>query len=120
INNVDEARQAVRANVFYNVDVIKIAVDDGFTQDEVTAVVDEAHRQHLKVAVHCSTPLNIQMAINAGVDSIEHGNGVTDEQLKMMRDKGIFFDLTPTFFDGFWEKIHETSVISPAFQSQLD
>ena len=32
-----------------------------------------------------------------GADSIEHGNEVTDEQLKQMRDKGIFFDLTPTF-----------------------
>jgi imidazolonepropionase-like amidohydrolase len=36
-----------------------------------------------------------------------------------MRDKGIFLDLTPTFFDGFWTKIHEISVLSPAFISQL-
>jgi len=35
-----------------------------------------------------------------GVDSIEHGNGVTDAQLKQMRDKGIFFDLTPDLVDG--------------------
>jgi hypothetical protein len=39
----------------------------------------------------------IQTAIDAGADSIEHGNDVNDEQLELMREKGIFFDLTPTF-----------------------
>src|SRR5882724_4275901 len=120
INGPDEARQAVRENAFYNVDVIKVANDDDLSQAEMAAIVDEAHRHHLKVAVHTSTPSGIQAAIDAGADSIEHGNGATDEQLKMMRDKGIFFDITPTFFDGFWTKIHETSVISPAFRSTLD
>jgi imidazolonepropionase-like amidohydrolase len=41
---------------------------------------------------------------------------VTDEQLKTMHDKGIFLDLTPTFYDGFWSKIHETITVSPALQ----
>jgi len=44
---------------------------------------------------------------------------VTDEQLETMRDKGIFFDLTPTFYDGFWTKIHETGVLSQAYRSEL-
>lgn len=119
INNPDEARQAVRENIFYNVDVIKVAIDDDITQTEMTAIVDETHRRHMKVAVHTFTPPNIQIAIDAGADSIEHGNGVTDQQLKMMRDKGIFFDITPTFFDGFWTKIHETSVVSPALRAEF-
>jgi len=114
IANVDQARQAVRENFFYNVDVIKVAIDDDLSQAEMTAIVEEAHRRHLKVAVHAFSPPNIQMALDAGVDSIEHGNGVTDEQLKIMRDKGIFFDLTPTFFDGLWSRIHETITMSPA------
>jgi imidazolonepropionase-like amidohydrolase len=59
------------------------------------------------------------MAIDAGADSIEHGNGITDEQLTTMRNKRIFLDLTPTFYDGFWTKIHETSVLSPAYRSEL-
>ena len=113
----DQARQAVRANTFYNVDVIKVAVEDDTTQAEMTAIVEEAHRQNLKVAVHAFSPPNIQIALDAGADSIEHGNGVTDEQLKIMREKGIFFDLTPTFFDGFWSKIHETITESPALRS---
>jgi imidazolonepropionase-like amidohydrolase len=117
ITSVDQARQAVRENVFYNVDVIKVAIDDDITQAEMTAIVEEAHRQHLKVAVHSFTPTSIQMAIDAGADSIEHGNGVTDEQLKTMRDKGIFFDITPTFFDGLWSKIFETITVSPVLQA---
>lgn len=119
VESPDGARAAVRENVFYRVDVIKITLEDDLTPAEVAAIVDEAHRQHLKVAVHASTTTSIQMAIDAGADSIEHGNGVTDEQLKTMRDKGIFFGLTPTFFDGLWSKIHETSVLSPAFRAQL-
>ena len=119
IANVDQARQAVRENVFYNVDVIKVSIEDDISQAEMTAIVEEAHRQHLKVAVHAFTPPNIQIAIDAGADSIEHGNGVTDEQLKQMRDKGMFFDLTPTFYGGFLTKILEASIVmSPAFHSQ--
>src|SRR5262249_39397332 len=44
---------------------------------------------------------------------------VTEEPLARMRDKGIYLDLTPTVFDGFWTRIHETSVLSPAFRSAL-
>jgi imidazolonepropionase-like amidohydrolase len=118
LDNPDQARQAVRANVFYNVDLIKISIDDDITQAEATAIVDEAHRQHLKVAVHAFTPTSIQMAIDAGADSIEHGNGVTDEQLKLMRDKGMFLNLTPTFYGGRFTKILEASIVmSSAFRS---
>jgi imidazolonepropionase-like amidohydrolase len=115
VDGPEAARRAVRANVFYGVDVIKVALSDDLTPAEVTAIVDEAHRQQLKVAVHAFTPGSIQMAIDAGADSIEHGNGVTDEQLKSMREKGIFLDLTPTFYGGRLGKIREASiVVSPA------
>jgi len=120
IGSPEAARQAVRTNVFYNVDLIKVAIEDDITQAETTAIVDEAHRQHLKVAIHAATPTSIQMAIDAGADSIEHGNGATDEELKQMRDKGIFLDLTPTFYGGRATKIlEETIVLSPAFRSAL-
>lgn len=119
IESPDGARQAVRTNLFYNVDLIKVSIDNDITQAEATAIVDEAHRQHLRVAFHAISTTAIQMAIDAGADSIEHGNFVTDEQLKMMRDKGIFLDLTPTFYDGFWMKIHEASIVmSPALRAE--
>jgi imidazolonepropionase-like amidohydrolase len=106
----DQAREAVRENVFQNVDVIKVTDGGELTLGELAAVVEEAHRQRLKVAVHASDTVSIQTAIDAGADSIEHGNQVTDEQLKQMREKGIFLDLTPTFYGGFFFKITQPSI----------
>lgn len=111
IDGVDRAREAVRQNVFQSVDVIKVSADENLTVPELKAVVEEAHRQHLKVAVHAIEIASIQTAIDAGADSIEHGNFVTDEQLKQMRDKNIFFVLTPTFYGDFLLKITEPSIV---------
>jgi len=111
IAGADSARQSVRQNVFQNVDVIKVTADEDLTVAELTAVVDEAHRHHLKVAVHAGDVGSIQTAIDAGADSIEHGNAATDAQLQQMRGKGIFLDLTPTFYGNFWENITEPSIV---------
>jgi imidazolonepropionase-like amidohydrolase len=120
IEGPDSARQAVRENVFYDVDVIKVTVDDDLTVAEMKAIVEEAHHQHLKVATHAASVGAIQTAIDGGADSIEHGNEVTDEQLKAMREKGIFLDITPTFWNGFYTKITEPSIVmSPERKSQL-
>jgi imidazolonepropionase-like amidohydrolase len=113
IDGVDRARQAVRQNEFQNVDVIKVTADENLTVPELAAVVEEAHRQHLKVAVHAVDTTSIQTVIAAGADSIEHGNEATDEQLKQMREKGIFFDLTPTFYGGGYLKIAEPIIVIP-------
>ena len=119
IDRPEQARQVVRANVFYAVDLIKIAIEDDLTPAEASAVVDEAHRQHLKVAVHAASTASIQMAIDAGADSIEHGNDVTDAQLKSMHDRGIFLDITPTFWGGSFTRILEASIVmSPAMKSR--
>lgn len=118
VESPDLGRHAVQQNVAWDVDVIKVTVEDNFTQAEMNAIVDEAHKQHLRVAAHAATTGSIQTAIDAGVDSIEHGNEVTDAQLKQMRDKGIFFDLTPTFYNGRLTKIFEaTIVMSPAMRA---
>ena len=115
IDGEDQAREAVRRNAFQNVDVIKVTADENLTVSELTAVTEEAHREHLKVAVHAPDKISIQTAIDARADSIEHGNDATDAELKQMRDKGIFISLTPTFYDLFLLKITEPSiVISPA------
>src|SRR5215510_165156 len=76
IDGADRARQAVRQNVFHNVDVIKVAADENLTVPELAAAVEEAHRQHLKVAVHAIDKTSIQTAIDAGADSVEHGNEI--------------------------------------------
>jgi len=113
IAGVDRAREAVRQNEFQNVDVIKVSADENLTVPELAAVVEEAHRQHLKVAVHAVDTASIQTAIDASADSIEHGNEATDAQLKQMHEKGIFFDLTPTFYGGGYLKIAEPIIVIP-------
>ena len=104
IDGADRARQAVRQNEFQNVDVIKVSADENLTVPELAAVVEEAHRSTSRLPSTRFDKTSIQTAIDAGADSIEHGNEVTDEQLKQMRDKGMFFDLTPTFYGGFLRK----------------
>src|SRR6476646_1330007 len=110
IDGADRARQAVRENEFQNVDVIKVTADENLTVPELVAVVEEAHRAHLEVAVHAVDKHSIQTAIDAGADSIEHGNDATDAQLKQMRDKGMFFDFTPTSYGDFFTKIFEGTI----------
>ena len=118
VNGADQGRQAVRQNVFHNVDLIKVTTGEDISLTELAAVVEEAHRQHLKVAVHAADVASIQTAIDAGADSIEHGNDVTEEQLRQMRDQGIFLDLTPTWYGGFFLKVTQPSIVmSPGFHA---
>ena len=112
-DSADQARQAVRQNVFHNVDVIKVTAEENLTVPELAAAIEEAHRNHLRVAIHAIDKTSIQTAIDAGADSIEHGNEVTDEQLKQMRDKGIYLDLTPTFYGGGYLKFAEPVIVIP-------
>jgi imidazolonepropionase-like amidohydrolase len=120
LDGADSARRAVRANAFYGVDLIKVALDDNISVAEMSALVEEAHREKLKVAAHAASVASIQASIEAGVDSIEHGNEATDEQLRTMRARGIFLDLTPTVFDGtFWARVRSTTVLSEEFRARL-
>ncbi len=105
-NGPDEIRKAVRFEVKNGADVIKAAVSGGvlsladevdtpqFTPAEMTALVDESHRLRKKVAVHCHGDQAAREAIEAGVDSIEHGSFMKPETVALMKKKGIF--LTPT------------------------
>jgi imidazolonepropionase-like amidohydrolase len=102
----DAIRKAVRFEVKNGADVIKAAVSGGvfsladevdtpqFTPAEMAALVDEAHRLRKKVAVHCHGDQAGREAIEAGVDSIEHGSFFKPETLTLMKNKGTF--LTPT------------------------
>ena len=102
----DAVRKAVRFEVRNGADVIKAAVSGGvlsltdevdtpqFTPAEMAALVDESHRLRKKVAVHCHGDQAGREAIEAGVDSIEHGSFFKPETLTLMKNKGTF--LTPT------------------------
>ena len=89
----DEIRKAVRQNIYYGADLIKLVVDNNpyhYSVEEIRAAVDEAHRAGRAVAVHVYSGEAAQNVIEAGVDSLEHGFGLTDEQLQLMKKKGIF------------------------------
>lgn len=111
-NGPDEIRKAVRFEVKNGADVIKAAVSGGvlslgdevdtpqLTPAEMTALADESHRLRKKVAVHCHGDQAAREAIEAGVDSIEHGSFMKPETLTMMKKKGTF--LTPTLMASEW------------------
>ena len=69
-----------------------------FTLDELRAIVDETHRQRHKVASHAMALNGVHNSVEAGVDSIEHGNYIADADLKTMAARGIFY--VPTIFVG--------------------
>ena len=123
VDGADAARKAVRENLLYGADLIKVVADDQnrfITPEEMKAIVEEAHRAKVKVAVHATTVTGIQTAIDAGVDSIEHGDDVTDDQLKAMREKGIFFDVTQLFFGGRMRAmIEKRMILPPELQQEL-
>lgn len=112
IDGPDNARQAVREQISHGADWIKVYSDrtyrvreDGvlddiptFTLDELRAIVDEAHRERRKVASHAMALNGVHNSVEAGVDSIEHGNYIADADLKTMVAHGIFY--VPTIFVG--------------------
>jgi len=109
VSGPDEARRAVRENLANGADLIKIVVDAGagpswqfryLAPEDAKAIVEDAHRLGLKVAAHATTKVAIQTAIDAGVDSVDHGDEATDDQLKQMKDKGIFLVATDLWTNG--------------------
>ena len=97
ISGTEEARRAVREQIGHGADLIKVYADwmnPTLTVEEMQVIVQEAHRQKLKVAAHATSAEGIKNAILAGVDSIEHGNHASREDLEMMKARGTFLVLT--------------------------
>jgi imidazolonepropionase-like amidohydrolase len=138
VDGVEGARKAVREQVMYGADWIKYYSDrryhfeaDGvlhsmvnFTDEEAKAIVDEAHRLGKKVAAHAIGSDGIAAALRAGVDSIEHGDGLTDALMDEMVRKGTYWVPTITVGayvapgrGGNWTKMVE--VEKAAFQKAL-
>lgn len=110
VDGVDEIRKAVREQVRFGASWIKVYADFGgffgnradrplrsrpnFRDDELKALVDEAHRLGKKVAAHATGWEGIDAALRAGVDSIEHGFGLTADLAGRMARQGVA--LVPT------------------------
>jgi len=96
----------------YGADCIKICASGGvlskgdspealqFSDEEIRAVVTEAHRLGRKVAAHAHGAAGIKQAVMAGVDSIEHASFIDDEAIRLMKEKGTY--LVPTIYLGDW------------------
>jgi imidazolonepropionase-like amidohydrolase len=126
-NGADQCRAAVRYQIKYGADVIKFMPSGGvlsladpvdnvqLTQDEMNAIVSEAHAWKRKVAAHCHGDLAAKMAIAAGVDSIEHGSFLQDDTLLEMKKKHVY--LVPTLFAGAWVGEH-ADIFPPAIAAK--
>jgi imidazolonepropionase-like amidohydrolase len=106
----DALRAAVRTEVQHGADLIKIMVSGGvstkgsdirapeFTEEEVHAVIDEAHRRGRKVAAHGHGGPGIASAVRNGVDSIEHGVYLTMDDVRLMAEHGTYLVVTAGVF----------------------
>lgn len=96
VDGSDRGRDAVRDAITSGADIIKVVIDAGprrINTSEMKAIVVEAHQRKLKVAAHATSEEGIRAAVDAGVDSVEHGNEANEEILAMMRQKGIYLIL---------------------------
>src|SRR5271165_3260229 len=119
INSPDQARAAVRLNVKYGADVIKTCATGGvlsltddvdtpqLTQAELDALVDEAHALRRKTAAHAHGASGAKRAINAGIDSIEHGTFLDDEAMRMMKARGTYYVPTMMAAQGLREVLEK-------------
>ncbi len=89
----DEMRQAVREQVRGGADLIKIMGCHDlleFTDEELDAVVDETHRNGLKITAHATFDACIRRMLEHGVDTIEHGGSMSDETIQLLLDRGTY------------------------------
>jgi imidazolonepropionase-like amidohydrolase len=130
INGPDQARYAVRLDHKYGADMIKVCASGGvlsptddvdtpqLTQEELNAIVDEAHALRRKTAAHAHGAEAAKRAIRAGIDSIEHGSFLDDEALDMMVKKGTYLVPTLMAIQGIQEKFDRGIYMPPAIETK--
>jgi imidazolonepropionase-like amidohydrolase len=111
-NGVSEVRKAVRYQIKYGAKLIKVCASGGvmshtgpagaqqYSDEELAAIVDEAHRAGLRVAAHAHGDDGIRAALEAGIDCIEHGSLMSDETLDRLVELGRFLVPTTYLADG--------------------
>jgi imidazolonepropionase-like amidohydrolase len=124
-NGVSEVRKAVRYQIKYGAKVIKVSASGGvmshtgpagarqYSTEELEAIVDEAHRAGLKVAAHCHGDEAIRVAVESGIDCIEHGSLMSDETLDLFIERDTFLVATTYLADGM-----DVSHASPELQAK--
>jgi imidazolonepropionase-like amidohydrolase len=130
INGADQARYAVRLNHKYGADLIKVCASGGvlspnddvdtsqLTQEELNAIVDEAHALRRKTAAHAHGAEAAKRAIRAGIDSIEHGSFLDDEALDMIKQHGTYLVPTLMAAQGLQEQFDRGVAVPPAIAAK--
>jgi imidazolonepropionase-like amidohydrolase len=132
VDGPDDIRRAVREQVAHGADWIKFYADrryylagDGtvrswvnFTDEELQALVGEAHRLGRPVAAHAIGRDGIAAALRAGVNSIEHGDGITDSLAQVMAQRGVFW--CPTIYVGVYVAPGRTAAGAPIWQQLVE
>jgi imidazolonepropionase-like amidohydrolase len=132
VDGPDDIRRAVREQVSHGADWIKFyadrryyVADDGtlrswpnFTDEELQALVGEAHRLGRPVAAHAIGRDGIESALRAGVNSIEHGDGITDSLAQVMAQRGVFW--CPTIVVGVYVAPGRAAAGAPIWVKMVD
>ncbi|HKQ52231.1 MAG TPA: amidohydrolase family protein [Pyrinomonadaceae bacterium] len=131
VDGADNIRRAVREQVKYGADWIKFYADrryymkDGalhswvnFTEDEMKALVDEAHRLGRRVAAHAMGREGIEASLKVGVDSIEHGYGLDEELMDRMVSQGTYW--CPTIYVGVFVAEGRAAAGAPIWLTMRD
>ncbi len=130
INGAEQARYGVRLNHKYGADVIKVCASGGvlsptddvdtpqLTQEELNAIVDEAHALRCKTAAHAHGAEAAKRAIRAGIDSIEHGSFLDDEDLDMMKQRGTYLVPTLMAAEGLQERFDRNIYVPPVIAAK--
>jgi imidazolonepropionase-like amidohydrolase len=124
-NGVPEVRKAVRYQIKHGAQLIKISASGGvmshsgaagaqqYSDEEIAAIVDEAHRAGLRVAAHAHGDAGIRACIRAGVDCIEHGSLASDDTIQLMVKHGTFLVPTSYLSEGL-----DISMAAPELQAK--
>jgi imidazolonepropionase-like amidohydrolase len=126
-DGIPAVQHQVRENIKYGADLIKIGATGGvlskgddpqasqYTLEEMQAIVADAHRLGRKVAAHAHGAQGILFATEAGVDSIEHGSYMNDEDIALMKKKGTYFVPTAYLID--W--MQQYGNLPPFYQKKM-
>jgi imidazolonepropionase-like amidohydrolase len=110
-NGVDQVRMCVRYQIRHGAQVIKVSASGGvmshstgpgsqqYSDDELTAIADEAHRAGIRVAAHAIGDRAVASCVRAGIDCIEHGFLASEATLRLMAEHGTFLVSTTALTD---------------------